>query len=66
MDQITAVKALNQVEKGAILKKHKVFPFSPPLKKLKKEYGESKCPSCDEKMPRGFYFFTPDFNEFYV
>ena len=67
LDQIAGVNAINNSEKGVFLKKHKVFPYGvTSIKKLKSEYGETKCPICEERMPRGFYFFKPDFNEYYV
>jgi hypothetical protein len=46
--------------------KYKVYPFGEVAKKTKLEFGETKCPICFGKMPRGFYFFTDEFNEFYV
>ena len=46
--------------------KYKAYPFSDTNKRTKLEFGETKCPVCTNKMPRGFYFFTEEFNEFYV
>lgn len=61
------MNALENLDKGALLQKHKVFPYGlAPIKKLKTEFGETKCPVCEERMPRGFYFFKPDFDEYYV
>lgn len=66
LDQIGKVSELEDTGKRALLKKHKAYPFSPLEKKIKIEHGDSKCPVCDGRMPRGFYFFTADFSEFYV
>ena len=67
LDQIVRVNSFENSDKAVFLKRHVVFPYGlTPIKKIKTEYGETKCPVCEERMPRGFYFLKSDFNDFYV